>query len=390
MTRGDRHTADAIAAQLAAAHRRAIARGAAAGSGLGAWETRPRAALFAAERARWGASFEAWRLGADAQALPAADRAAGFDRALDAFAALIATPIDPGNDEGPCWAIAHDLSLPQVRRALAILAQMNARDWCYQLAGSKAALLTRLAALGELDEARAVLRSIDPDGEFAATWRATAWGGLIAGQLAHAATLTVAAALRDAAAEDPVSLATAEGRLRALAELHYRAAQLRPLAHAAAIAAGCIDEVVALRRLDPRLGRIALEDCMGAWGPIAPLDRWLALIADEPAGADRVELLETLLVEQPAAAPALIAELARTPSPYPAATLRLLLEQPTAVPPAALWPTWDAWLAAADSPGFARTIIDGRDALAAAVAHLGGPAAAARACHALAALGDAG
>ena len=144
----------------------------------------------------------------------------------------------------------------------------------------------------------------------------------------------------------------------------------------------------ALGARDPRRGRIALEECIGAWGPVVPWARWLALVAAQPDGAARVELLEALVVEQPAAIAALIDELARTPSPYPPATLRLLLDHRPAMSPAALVPAWDAWLAQADAPlgGFARSVDELRDLLPAIVTCLAGPDAPAHACRAIAAV----
>lgn len=338
------------------------------------------------ERARWGATFEAWRLGDDAAGLPEDQQGPAFDRAIDAFERLIPTPIDPGNDEGPFWAIARYLSLAQARRALSILGRMKARDWCYELAGSKAALLTRLAWLGQPDEALGVLRSIGHDGDFDAHWRATAWGGWVSGRLAHEPDLTLAQALRDAEAEDPRVLHDTEGRFRVLSELHYRFGSQRLPERAAKVAEACVGEVLALRERDLRLGRIALEECIGVWGKTLPLERWLGVIADEADGPARVELLEVLHEARPEALPTLLAELRRTPPPYPALMTKLLLEVEPPVPPEDVLPAWDAWMAVASAAGhvWLGTTQDLEGLLSRALIYLGGPSAPAVACRVLA------
>lgn len=423
---------DALARQLASAHRAAVSRGRSPSGGLGSWQTlrelaeaappdeRPglvqrveqtapqgifleqagasdgvepdedptpeqEAERLEQERARWGATFEAWRLGDRAVTLSDEQRGPALDLAIDAFEQLVHTPIDPGNDEGPFWAIARHLSLEQTHRALAILARMRAQDWCYELAGSRAALLTRLAWLGQRDAALAVLRAIGHDGSFDLHWRATAWGGLLSGRLFHERSLTLAEALRDAEQEDPRTLSDAEGRFRLLSELHHRFRTQHLPPRAAAVAEECVAEVRELRRKDVRLGRVALEECIGAWGQTLSLERWLALVADEPDGPTRVEQLESLLHERPDALPALLAELRRTRAPYPALMVKLLLELTPEVPAEDILPAWDAWmeLASSDASAWFGTSQDMEGLLARALLLLGGPDAPAAACRAL-------
>ncbi|MFO0547300.1 MAG: hypothetical protein U0271_02870 [Polyangiaceae bacterium] len=356
-----------------------------------------RAAIRELEIARWGASFEAWRLGDEASKLPEAERGPALDRAMAAFEELIGTPVDPGNDEGPFWAIARYLSVEQVRRALAILGRMKAEDWCYALAGSKAALLTRLAWLGQSEEALAVLLSIGKDGEFDGHWRATAWGGWISGRLANEASLTLAQALQAAEVHDPKTLSLGEGRFRVLSELCYRVSTHWLPMDAPAVAEECIGEVQALRRHDAKLGRILMEECIGAWCRALPTERWLQLITEEEDGPTRLELYEALFESERDAARApglalrrLLDELRQEKPLYPALLLKWLLGERARLSPDDLLPAWRSWLALAGEPsaGFPATVRELDGELGALVAYLGGPDAPAAACRALAAVCD--
>lgn len=96
--------------------------------------------------------FTAWRLGWWAKRLPVDERAAVFDRALDAFAALVPTPVGPGNDDGPFCDFADELSLAQTPRALGIVERMRAAKWGPEALAATQALARRLAALGHATE----------------------------------------------------------------------------------------------------------------------------------------------------------------------------------------------------------------------------------------------
>jgi hypothetical protein len=75
-----------------------------------------------------------------------------LDRAIDAFAAIVDAPRDPGNDLGPFTLIAQLLDEPQLRRAADILSAMT--SWPhYERSHAWAALAERFAELGELDAA---------------------------------------------------------------------------------------------------------------------------------------------------------------------------------------------------------------------------------------------
>lgn len=353
------------------------------------------ALLDAMERDRWGATFEAWRLGDHATTLAGPERSQAFDRAIDAFERLIPTPIDPGNDEGPFWAIARHLSLDQTRRALSILGRMQARDWCYELAGSRAALGTRLAWLGQPEEALAVLQQIGTEGDFDAHWRATAWGGLVSGRLAHEPTLSLERALAAAQALDARSLRDTQGRFRILSELLYRFDDHSlPPARAAALAEACLDEVRALEARDAHLADILLEECLSTFGLAMTTERWLEVLARQPEGPERIDLYEALLeVERERnldlALGKLLDELNRCPPPYPVQMLNVLMPLKERLPPEALLPVWSAWLATFGDPkvgfvGTERDLDELREHLGSLVATLGGPTAPAEACRALA------
>ena len=113
--------------------------------------------------------FTAWRLGLWAQKLPVDERATVFDHALDAFEALIPTPIGPGNDAGPFCDFAHELSLAQTRRALGIVERVRTANWGPEATAATHALARRLAALGHVAEAAPML---SPEEEEAAPHRA--------------------------------------------------------------------------------------------------------------------------------------------------------------------------------------------------------------------------
>lgn len=126
------------------------------------WDEAATRAAVAAELA-CGDSFSAWRLGRWALRLHGDERAAVLDQALDAFERLIPTPVGPGNDAGPFCEIADALSETQTRRALAIAARMRSAGWGMEADAAVSALAVRLARLGQLTEARALVDELDED-----------------------------------------------------------------------------------------------------------------------------------------------------------------------------------------------------------------------------------
>ncbi len=85
-----------------------------------------------------------WRLGELALLLPPERRARALDDALFAFAHVTATPIGPGNDDGPFCDIAHALSTQQARRALELVHAMQRAGWHDEARTAEAALVARL------------------------------------------------------------------------------------------------------------------------------------------------------------------------------------------------------------------------------------------------------
>ncbi|MFK8002601.1 MAG: hypothetical protein AB8H86_23630 [Polyangiales bacterium] len=124
--------------------------------------------------------FIAWELGARAARAEGAEQDTLFEAMFDAYEAIADSPMDPGNDDGPFCAVVRHLSLEQTRRALRLLKRMAPYPWVYRLGGSRAALIGRLAALGQEDEARAELRHFDGADPFAPHWLAVAHGHLVA------------------------------------------------------------------------------------------------------------------------------------------------------------------------------------------------------------------
>ena len=124
--------------------------------------------------------FEAWRLGDLARDASGAEQEQLLDAMIEAYAAIVHTPIDPGNDEGPFWAVAPLLDEPRLRAAIALVEQMEAERWVYGLGGTWAALLGQLAALGFVEEALAGITRIDRCDPFAVHWLAEAYGRILA------------------------------------------------------------------------------------------------------------------------------------------------------------------------------------------------------------------
>lgn len=124
-------------------------------------------AVTAAEVARWGASFDAWRLASRAARAESAEVEALWDATMEAFEGIATTPVDPGNDGGPFVEVARAMDARRVRQALAIVERMAATPgWIYRLNGSRATLASRLAELGHREEARGWLDRLDPRDDF--------------------------------------------------------------------------------------------------------------------------------------------------------------------------------------------------------------------------------
>jgi hypothetical protein len=90
--------------------------------------------------------FTAWRLGGWALRGPKEDRRAVLDLALDAFARIVDTPMDPGNDGGPFCEVADALDAEQLARAEALVARMAAVPG-WELGQTRTALAWRRATL---------------------------------------------------------------------------------------------------------------------------------------------------------------------------------------------------------------------------------------------------
>jgi hypothetical protein len=306
------------------------------------------AALAELERARHGATFTAWRCSTQARRAPASARAPLLDRAIREFAALRETPIDPGNDEGPFWAIAELLDSAQVDAALAILDGMHAEAWCYQLAGSRSALATRLAWLGRFAEAEAQLARIHgidrgrPSGAFAEHWWAEGLGGLLAALLVHGQPLAPLLAEVERAPES-----TRHRVLDAFCHRCQRAEQ-EPLPPEGGIpipdpaAAAEVALALAGGLTTPRSRRLALDQCIATWAGVLPMARWLALIA-ALEDVEQASLLVTLAESEPADV-VLEALLGMPLEGDLSERLTLLSEHHRRLQPQRLRPLWEAWL----------------------------------------------
>ncbi|MCA9698002.1 MAG: hypothetical protein KC431_10800 [Myxococcales bacterium] len=150
------------------------------------------------ETERFGASFDAWRLGRSAEGAKGPEAERLWDQTMAAFEAIAATPIDPGNDEGPFWAIARAMDERRVRQAIGIVERMAATPgWTYRLNGSRVALAARLAVLGHLDEAREWVDRLDPLDAFHRHWRSALGGYLVGARRKWASESGLGSALED-------------------------------------------------------------------------------------------------------------------------------------------------------------------------------------------------
>ncbi|MEO8704411.1 MAG: hypothetical protein ABI867_30440, partial [Kofleriaceae bacterium] len=247
------------------------------------------------------------------------ERAALLDRAIDELEALIDTPIDPGNDEGPFWQIAGILDERQVRRALAIVDRMDAPKWCYHLAGSRSELAIRLAWLGHWRDATAQLAHMRHD-SFADSWRAQTTGGIIAARLGLDANASASELLPEVAGESRWRVDVVTGLVHALREQPQRTERVDAF----------VDYARAIT--DATLRTYALELLAGAWVTALPAARWLAMgvaplvlaEAIHDAGGDPTDVLVL--------------------APRDAASFEELCELRAYLAPASCMPAFAAWL----------------------------------------------
>jgi hypothetical protein len=221
-------------------------------------------------------AFTAWRLGELAEKLPANERAAIVDRAIDEFDRIALTPIDPGNDNGPFTAMAHLLDASQARRALAIVDRMSTVDWITGTAYARESLAIRLAELGHLDEADAIVATLSD-----AATRGGALGTILGNRLAANEALTwrecVGAMERDASCSDPE---WAHDFFCSLCKV------LEPPEHSPRedVIEGCLSLATSVGDGD------CLECLVNGWHSIGPAERWIDAIHRLTPGTDRIEM----------------------------------------------------------------------------------------------------
>ena len=286
------------------------------------------------------AAFVAWHWGYLAEDAEGEARGRYLDRALDAFEAIARAPIDPGNDEGPMWALAHLLDAPRLRRALHIAEQMEGAGWVYALGGTRAALTGRQAALGDTAAALAAIPTIGGTDTFAPYWRAVAAGGVLAAMQAaapHATAEQLLAQLPALVLEDD------ESRQRVLDALFL--ADFPPPSPEAVrswllYAAG----------LSPRARQLSVECCAARWTGALPAAEWAAACAElvDPVAA-LIELAE-VLPEPTAALEPLLARLEHAPPPVLAEAFPALASRHADLPRPVMRRLWRAWLASEPVP----------------------------------------
>jgi hypothetical protein len=236
-------------------------------------------------------AFTAWRLGDLAAKLPADERGPIVERAIDEFEKIALTPIDPGNDDGPFIEMAHLLDARQVRRALAIVDRMSTVEWLRDLDDARAALAIQLAALGELEEANAILAPLADAGT-----RGRAAGRILGNRLVAGEDLTWRECLadleRDPSRADP---AFGHGFFSSLC----RALDPSEDPPREDVIEGCLSLARSLGDDDN------LMCLVESWHPVGPADRWIDTLSRLPPGAERIPLeldLAKLLVERDRAA----------------------------------------------------------------------------------------
>jgi hypothetical protein len=307
--------------------------------------------------------YAGWLLGAAARELPEQERGPVLDAALAEFAAIVATPTSPGNDDGPFVDLADLLSEPQVRRALELCARMQPHGWGGDLERSRLHLHLRLAALGRVDEAAAAIAAIDrPD------LRAWATGALAGVRLSRGAAWSTARP--DAPADPEHRYNTLAGLLWALGE------PASPVPED--IIAGAL---ALLPGVDPELLNPAVREL--ARLRIDP-PRWADVVRAHATGDVRVALLLDLAertTSQPLAAEALA--FAESDALDPDDIIADVLRAHALLPPAVLARWLTRWLAAGRSLSELHEL-----PFAPALRTLGGPAAVRAAADALVGVAD--
>jgi hypothetical protein len=216
--------------------------------------------------------FRAWHLSDLARSTPEPEREALVDAATDAFAAIALAPIDPGNDLGPFTAMAHVMNERQVRRAVDICETMGGADWGLELSYARAYLYSRLAALGRVAEAEALLpRIADPP------VRAFARGQVLGHRVAHGLPWTF-----EAEHSTPRELSE---YLSGLAHAFEDAGRPPPEA--------LLRESIECARAQPEGERrlTAILPLASAWCDLGPFAAWLSALEGCGGGATHVNLL---------------------------------------------------------------------------------------------------
>ena len=246
-------------------------------------------ARVAEELARPYRPYTAWLLGSYARPLPAEERAAVLDRAIEEFRGIALAPTGPGNDAGPFVDMADMLDEAQTRRALAVTEVMAGAAWGGDLENAREALALRLVELGRVDEGERMLREIPGD---------RAWGlGVMVGRMLARGTGWDEVAGRVA---DEAPLAVITGVVWAMP---------------AAARVGRGDVADGLLRWVPRVAdaeeRVdALEGLIDAFAEALPAERWAAAIHEHGDGWSRARL--QLKVAKAAGARALAREAAES------------------------------------------------------------------------------
>lgn len=210
--------------------------------------------------------FLPWALGELAERADEPEREALVDRAIAAFDAIADAPTGPGNDAGPFHRLAPLMTDAQVHRALAVLTRMKASSWGTDLAYGRAALATRLAALGAIDEADAQIDGIELGDQ-----RARCRGVVLGERLARGEG--------DLAALDAATSHSIDAFVQGLTSV----------AKAPRSPSTCIEACLSRIRAeleDPR-GR-ALEALVDAWGGLGAVDVWLDAVRDLARGDARL------------------------------------------------------------------------------------------------------
>ncbi|MCB9675722.1 MAG: hypothetical protein H6737_11430 [Alphaproteobacteria bacterium] len=223
--------------------------------------------------------FRPWDLQDEATLVEGDARRAVLDAAIAAFDAIADAPIDPGNDEGPFWAVARLFDLDQVHRAFDVLDRMAPHPWTYRLGGSRSALIGRLADLGQLAEAEARMADFDASDPFATHWRAVACGRWVAAALG---TAPLPALL------ERVGFASfaSDAQFQLLCALWDVPVPGAPLARDALAAARSVP--------DPRIRSLVVRYFAEAWWAALPPEEWIGAVqAEQDAALALLDLADT-------------------------------------------------------------------------------------------------